>query len=341
MEESGKLDLEAIAKECGLFEFGAPADETGVFNENADVSEVVRRIEALDEKYERDNLIKIYNYFLSVCRIPEVLASLIRCEDRFRDKSSLSPLLDILLWKNDEEAFEKEKYVNVRVMSAKAIANLKDTSAVTPLLYCLNNKDENYKVRFACADALGKIGDRYAVAPLIDVVKDEDERSVYLRESAASALGMLGDMRAVDPLVSILETKQGIMDKFTFLKERVIEALGKLRLDNDRRVFNALKSSLMDESPQIRINAIEALMESGNDEAYGAIKNCLKDRDDEVKKNALIALYNMGGRRILDEVISSPDYSDNLKVEAVSIIEEYETDEEDEMAERIRREMDE
>ncbi len=210
-------------------------------------------------------------------------------------------------------------------MCAKAIANLKDTSAVTALLYCLNNKDENYKVRFACADALGKIGDKYAVAPLIDVVKDEDERSVYLRESAASALGMLGDIRAVDPLVSILETKKGILDKFTFLKERV---------------FDALKLSLMDESAQIRINAIEALMESDYEEAYDAIKGCLTDSDDEVKKNALIALYNMTGRRILDEVIKETCYSDVLKIEAVSIIEEYEIDEEDEMARRIRKELD-
>lgn len=330
MEEKSKLDLEAIAKKCNLFD-GA---------NDFDSDEVISKISNLESQYERDTLVEIYNYFLSICRNPEILTFVIKNEDKFRDKSSLSPLLDILLWKVDDESLEKEKYVNVRVMCAKAIANLKDTSAVTPLLYCLNNKDENYKVRFACADALGKIGDRYAVAPLIDVVKDEDERSVYLRESAASALGMLGDLRAIEPLVSILETKQGILDKFTFLKERVIEALGKLRLDNNKRVFNALKSSLMDESPQIRINAIEALMESEYDEAYDAIKSCLADSDDEVKKNALIALYNMVGRRILDEIIKEPSYGDILKVEAVSMIEEYETETEDEMAQRIRRELD-
>ena len=195
-------------------------------------------------------------------------------------------------------------------------------------MYCLNNKDENYKVRLACADALGKIGDRYAVVPLIAVVKDEDEKSVYLRESAASALGILGDMRAVEPLVSILETQKGIWDKFTFLKERVIEALGKLRLDNNERVFNALKNSLIDESPQVRINAIEAIMESENPKAVDTIKNCLvEDSDNEVKKNALIALYNLIGREILDEVANSPEYSDFLKMEAVSMISEYEEDE--------------
>lgn len=325
MEES-KLDLEAIAKECNLFE--------------GETEEVIRDINALDETYERDNLVLIYNYFLTVCKNPDVLMAIIRCSDRFRDKSSLSPLLDILLLKIGDDGINKEKFVNVRVMCAKAIANIKDTSAVTPLLYSLNNKHENYKVRFACADALGRIGDKYAVAPLIDVVKDEDERSVYLRESAASALGMLGDTRAVEPLVSILETKQGIIDKFTFLKERVIEALGKMKLEKNQRVFNALKTSLMDESPQIRINAIEALMECDFEDAYDAIKECLSDKDDEVKKNALIALYNMVGRKILDEVIKEPSYSDVLKIEAVSILDEYEIDENDEMVRRIRRELD-
>lgn len=254
--------------------------------------------------------------------------NVIQCADRIRDKASLSALLDLLLMKNIDD--EKDLFINVRAMCAKAIANLKDTSAVTPLLYCLNNKDENYKVRLACADALGRIGDRYAVAPLIEVVKDEEEKSVYLRETAASALGMLGDLRAVDPLVSILETQKGIWNKFTFLKERVIEALGKLRLDDNERVFNALKNSLMDESPQIRINAIEAIMDSENPQAVDTIKTCLiEDEDEEVKKNALIALYNLVGREILDEVANGSSYPDALKLEAVSMISEYEDDEEE------------
>ena len=53
------------------------------------------------------------------------------------------------------------------------------------------------------------------------------------------------------------------------------------------------------------------------------------------------ALYNMVGRRILDEVIRETDYPDVLKVEAVSILEEYEHDDEDELTQRVRRELDE
>ncbi len=212
-------------------------------------------------------------------------------------------------------------------MCAKAIANFKDTSAVVPLLYCLNDKDENYKVRLACAEALGRIGDKYAVAPLIELIKDEDEKSVYLQESAVLALGMLGDYRAVDPLVSILETKKGILDKFTFLKERTLEALSKLNFRSDR-VFKALKNSLIDESPYVRINAIEALMESEDERAYDLIKEMILDEDDEVKKNALIASYNLVGKDILDEVLSDNEdkYSDFVKEEAQNLINEYETE---------------
>ncbi len=325
MEYDQNLDLETIAKDCRLFD-------------ESDVDLCLQKINALDEVYEKDNLVKIYNYFLNVSKNPEILMNVIRCTDRFRDKSTLNILLDILLMKNsDDDIQSKEKFINVRALCAKAISNYKDTSTVTPLLYCLNNKDENYKIRLACADALGKIGDRYAVTPLINVVKDEDEKSVYLRESAASALGMLGDLRAVDPLVSILESQKGIWNKFTFLKERVIEALGKLRFDDNERVFNALKNSLVDESPQIRINAIEAIMDSENPKAADTIRTCLKDSDDEVKKNALIALYNMIGREILDEVVNEPSYPDVLKIEAVSMIEEYEDGEKEEFS-RINRE---
>ena len=84
MEES-KLDLEAIAKKCNLFD--------------GNTEDVIRNINSLDEIYERDNLVLIYNYFLSVCKNPDVLLNIIRCSDRFRDKSSLSPLLDLLLLK--------------------------------------------------------------------------------------------------------------------------------------------------------------------------------------------------------------------------------------------------
>lgn len=302
MDKRKVLDLNSIANECKILE-------------EIDSNIIVPNIDNLEKEYCEDDLINIYNYFLSISKNQDVSTYLIKSIDKHRHESSLSFLLDQLL--------NKENSTNLRVLCAKAIANTKNTSGVTPLLYCLNDKNEPYQIRLACADALGKIGDKYAVAPLINIVQDEEEKSVYVRESAAVALGMLGDLRAIDPLVSILESKKGFMDKFTFLKERVVEVLGKFNFSNDR-VFKALEHALRDESAYIRINAIEALMDSGDEKAYGLIKEMLDDLDEEVKKNALIALYNMVGKEILDEVIEDKKYCEILKEEAKNMIDEYE-----------------
>lgn len=315
MDNKNFIDVDLIISECGV-------------NSNKDRDFVIHNIMNLENKYESYELVQIYNQLLVTVKDPKILMNVITCADKYRDSSTLGPLVDLLLTKNNiNEHMEIDDLINLRVLCAKAISNHKDTSVVGALLYCLNNKDEHYKVRLACADALGKIGDRYAVAPLIDLVQDEEEKSVYLKESAASALGAIGDMRAIDPLVSILEAKQGFLDKFSFLKERVIEALGKLNLDNGK-VLRALKKSLLDSSPMVRINAIEAIMNSDSEEAPDLIRDCLKDEDKEVQKNALIAMYNLEGRDVLDDVLLSKEYSDYLKQEAQDLLNEYEVDDE-------------
>ncbi len=285
---------------------------------------VIKNIASLEEFYNSSELVSIYNYLLMNLEDPDILVQIIRYTDAYRSPSTLAVLLQLLQIKPDND---EDSFINVRVMCAKAIANYKDTSAVVPLLECLNNKKENYKVRLACADALGRIGDKFAVKPLIDVIEDEEEKSVYLKESATFALGLLGDSSAIDPLISILESKHGFLGKFTFLKEKIVEALGKLN-SNNKNVFKALKNSLMDSSPKVRINAIEAIMNSEDEESVKLIRTCLQDENDEVKKNALIALYNICGRDILDEVIELPIYTEYLKIEAQDLINEYEVEDE-------------
>lgn len=316
MSNDNGLDLDLVIQTCGI-------------GTEVDAEVLIENLINLSDNYTDEELIQIYNYLMGKVYNPKVLMKLIALSDKYRDKSSLAVLTNILLMRINLEntPYDQDDMINVRVMCTKAIVNIKDTSAVGSLLYCLNNKNENYKVRLACADALGKIGNKYAVAPLIDVMQDEEEKSVYLKESAVSALGLLGDTSAVDPLISILDAKQGFLDKFSFLKERIIEALGKLNV-SDRKIFKALKRSLYDTSPMVRINAIEALMNTGEEEAVELIRTVLTDDDDEVKKNALIALYNLEGRDILDEVLANPDYSQVLKEEAQELIDEYENEEE-------------
>lgn len=302
------LDYNSILLNCGVGQVSA--------------SMVVKNIASLEAIYEEAELVSIYNYILLNVDDAEILIQVVKYTDSHRAKSTLAILLELLQSEIDEEN-DSENLINLRATCAKAIANYKDFSTVNVLLDCMNNKKENYKVRLSCADALGRIGDKYAVRPLLNVVEDEEEKSVYLKESATFALGLLGDTTAIDPLVSLLESKQGFLDKFSFLKEKIVEALGKLNINN-KRVLKALKGSLMDSSPIVRINAIEAIMNSDDEDAYSLIKPCLQDENDEVKRNALIALYNITGKDILNEVIELPIYSDFLKEEAKQLFNEYE-----------------
>lgn len=300
--------------------FSEILNECGVDTEPP--TEALKKIAGLEEFYDAEDLNKIYNYILLNSSDYEILSGVIKFLDSYKSTSTLEILKDILLSKRTILE-DSDENINLRSLCAKAISNYKDTSTVTAFLHCLNNKDENYIVRLACADALGRIGDKYAVTPLINIVQDEEEKSVYVKESAAHALGLIGDISAIDPLVAIMEAKQGIWDKFSFLKEKIIEALGMFNIRNDK-VLRVLKSSLTDSSPMVRINAIEALMNSEFDEAVDIIRIALKDEDEEVQRNALIAIYNLIGRDILDEVISLPSYSKFLKEEAQNIIDEYE-----------------
>ena len=309
--ENKTLNYESILKDCGVG--------------TSPSSLVIKNIANLEEFYDSTDLVNIYNFILQNINDPDVLLQVIKYTDSYKSASTLKILLSLLISIPNSDNNEDDTFVSVRAMCAKAISNYKDYSTVSTLLKCLNNKKEHYRVRLACADALGRIGDKYAVKPLIDLVEDEDEKSVYLKESATFALGLLGDTSAIDPLVAILESKQGFLDKFSFLKEKIVESLGKLNFNN-KKVLKALKNSLMDSSPMVRINAIEAIMNSDDEDSIELIRPSLKDDDDEVKKNALIALYNLMGRDILDEVIALPSYSEYLKAEAQNLINEYEDD---------------
>ncbi len=307
MEDNYNIPFEKLALDCNIIN---PQNSKAV----------IESILALSGKYPNEKLILIYNYFFEHSNNYDVLMFLLKKIDKYKDKSSITILIDSLLMKEkmSQRIHDSDNITRIRVNIAKTLANTKNSQAVYPLLYCLNNKDENYKVKLSCADALGKIGDRYAVLPLMNIVEDESEQSIYVKESAVSALGMIGDEKAVDSLVSIIESKKGFIDKFTFLKERALEALNKLKFRGDR-VFNALKKSLNDESPQIRINAIEVLMNSNDSRAVSLIKNMLFDINYEVVKNAVTALYNLFDEDILEEIINNPDMTDKAKTAALNL----------------------
>ncbi len=317
MHNNNSLNLENLATECKVVD-------------TSDSNETIQLIKTLSAKYDKCELVKIYNYFFDRCSDYNVIVFLLKLIDKFRDCSSVPVLVDTLIMREKfkDRIKDDDSRNQIRVVVARVLANLKDSQAVYPLLYCLNNKDENYKIRLSCAEALGKIGDKYAVSPLVDLLEDEEEKSVYIKESAAFALGMIGDMKAVESLVSILESKKGIIDKFTFLKERAIEALNKINFKSDR-VFKALKNSLLDESAQVRINAIEALMNTEDSRVLDLIKSMLKDPEQEVVKNAVIALYNMEGEELIATILEDIAAPEFAKIEAEALLNELSDYEDD------------
>ena len=281
----------------------------------------------LKAKYGKDELSEIYSKLLGEIKTPNFLAKLIKEIDKLRHPKNLDDLIDFIMDCDKKDFTDAGEYINLKVLCIKAISNYKDVKAVPVLLYCLNDKTGNYKLRLAAAEALGKIGDKNAVESLIDVVSDENEKSVYVRESAALALGMIGDKRALDAFVGILEAKKSFLNKFTFLKERIIEALNRIDFSGNQRALNALIEALNDQSAQVRINAMESIMNSQIDQAADLIRKMLYDCDREVRKNAVVALYNIEGRDELIRILSDDTLSDDCREEAQKVL--FETEEDD------------
>ncbi|EKE03403.1 MAG: PBS lyase heat protein [uncultured bacterium] len=275
------------------------------------------------EAYPRDEVVEMINFLITQDATPQALFHVVKTIGKYNDESSINPLIELLLLRGEhkEGCRSPEDFIKVRCLITNILSNLKDNKAVMPLLYVLNNKEENYKLRLSSAEALGRIGDKYAVIPLIDIVSNEEEKSVYLRESAAKALGMLNDIRAVDPLIRILESKKGIMDKFTFLKEKVIEAIGQIGFQDDKTI-KALSSALMDESPFIRLSAIETLAELNDDRTFDLIEPMIKDEEEDVARCAINALYNIAGKDYIINLAQKPDLAGWCKDEIEMILEE-------------------
>lgn len=275
----------------------------------------------LEKKFRKNDISKLLNYIFKEKHDYSLLNVAIRKANKYKFAQNINALIDFILIQN-----QSQEFANLKVLAIKTISGYKDKTAVSALLFCLNDKNSNYKVRLAAAEALGKIGDRAAYESLINVVCDDKEKSTYVKESAVTALGMLGDNRALDVFDSIINAKQMFLDKFIFLKEKIIEAMSKFDATKDKKALNILKKALLDSSSKIRISAIEAIMNLDIDESYEIIYECMKyDSDIEVKKNALVALYNLSDRRILDEVAKG-SYEDELREYANYLIKVYEAD---------------
>ncbi len=276
-------------------------------------------LDEIKKGFDFEKIFFCYKYILNNSIDKELLTLIIKEINVLRPKVCLEFLIDFILRSNYENYFQ-----DLKVLAIKTISNYKDKNALGALMFCLNDKNSNYKIRLSAIEALGKIGDKSAFEPLGKIICDEGEKSSYIKESAATALGMLGDNRALDVFSSIMETKQIFLDKFCYLKERIVETLSKFDIARDKKALSILKNSLLDKNPRIRITTIETISNSDIVDAYDLIYERLKnDSDIEVQKNALVALYNISDKKILLEVIEG-NFDNMLKLYAKEIIEEYE-----------------
>jgi HEAT repeat protein len=223
--------------------------------------------------------------------------------------SAVMPLIDIVLCtgrsgieKADHDFLNTDAGIRIRIAAIQALGRMGDDRAIVPLMSILGNQKENYRLRLSAAESLGRLGDSQALNPLISIVKDEQESSQYLKESAVKALGMLGDIRALEPLIEMFEAQKGIKNKFNFLKEQIVEAIGRLG-PNHNRAVETLLTALEDEAACIRLSAIESLSEIGDHHCIPLLKQRLFDSDDDVAMAAVSALFRLGGEPLVREIL--------------------------------------
>ncbi|MEB3286431.1 MAG: HEAT repeat domain-containing protein [Vampirovibrionales bacterium] len=227
---------------------------------------------------------------------------------------SVSVMIDVLLathvdifeGANRKEFIESDNALRLRSAAAQALGKLNEQQAILALMSVLNDKSQNYRLRLAAAESLGKMGHENAITPLLEIVADDREKSVYLKESAVKALGMLGDIRAIEPLIDILESKRGIRDKFSFLKEQIIEAIGKIGRPH-RKATDSLLYALKDEAPSIRLAAVESLAEIGDVSCLPVLQALIYDGNEDVACATVHAIYHLGGEEAIRLLLTLDD----------------------------------
>lgn len=249
---------------------------------------------------------------------PQIVLHTIGVLSRIKAYSAVSVIIDVALairvtlyeGPYSKEFIESDESLRLRCGAVQALGRMGDERPIVPLMSLLNDKRENYRLRLAAAEALGKLGNAQAVTPLLDILSDEREKSIYLKESAAKALGMLGDIRALEPLLDVLESKKGIRDKFNFLKEQVVEAIGRIGGRSSKATHSLLRV-LKDESPSIRLAAVEALATLGDSSVLDAVGEMIFDHDDDVALAAVSAIFHLGGEpavRVMLEQENLPQF---------------------------------
>jgi HEAT repeat protein len=299
---------QAVTLETLLSQFGASAESFTVRSKAAN---------QLAERMQSPSTMAVVIQAFMECLKTETDVQLLGHVVSLMGKKKLYSVVDCLigiLMCSGDSAVEKhygrdfrtgDKGLRLRITVAQALGRMEDQRAVLPLISLLNEPGENYRLRLAIAESLGRLGDQQALTPLVDLVNNDDENSQYLKESAVKALGMLGDIRALEPLLDMFESKKGWLNKFSFVKEQLIEAIGKIGGPSHNRAQEALFQALQDRGQYIRLAAVESLAEVGDEKAIPHLINTLFDKSEDVAFAAANSLFHIGGERLIREILET------------------------------------
>lgn len=169
-----------------------------------------------------------------------------------------------------------EDATSVKAAATKALANLRDATAIPLLVTQLTNADEGSSR--SVAEALVAFGG-LAVLPLLEVLASPDHPAA--RVWSARILGRIADNRATEDLVTRLH------DRDDLLRMAAAEALGAIA--DARAIQPLIRATLRDPAPQVRAHAAGAVARIEGDRAIDVLVAALADPDYATRLRALEA----------------------------------------------------
>ncbi len=197
---------------------------------------------------------------------------------------------------------------DIREEAARALGELQDRRALTPLISALD--DQNHYVRREAAKSLGRLGDERAIPALINALKDDDRSG---REGAAEGLADMKE-KALGPLTASLK------DPDWHVRMGVLIAL---RIIGDKRVISDIIEALKDENRFVRREAVKSLGRIGDERMIVPLTEALKDEDRSVRMRAVGALAKSGGDAAVEPLIGAlQDPDSGVRLRAVQALQE-------------------
>ncbi len=160
-------------------------------------------------------------------------------------------------------------------------------------------KTEEKKNLQLVVEALGDIGTGECV-PFIIPLLESNHTGIKL--AAIVTLGRFDDERSIEPLIECLR------DKNLLIRQKAIEVIGALGQSENVRLGKLLVAMMKDKDVNVRRSVIEIIRILGDrDDIWWKLIRYLRDEDWWVRERVTEILAELGGKRILEPIVSLLD----------------------------------